>query len=140
MQSSACKLIATVLLSMLAACATTTDPEQTVPASAEWVRYAESDSTVFYYDPVSVRTNGVFRRVWSLSDLKERDPDGELSTVILEEYDCTEKWYRQVYLSSHSENMGRGTTILRGHMPENRYYVAPWTIADAILQIVCANY
>ena len=56
-------------------------------ASAEWVKFAEIEQTVFYLDPATIQRNGNLRRVWQLRDWKVRNSDGQLSARILREYD-----------------------------------------------------
>jgi len=60
--------ILTLLLMILAA-----------PAWAEWVRYAEDAVASYYYDPATIKKRGNNMHLRELSDLKERQKDGELS-------------------------------------------------------------
>ena len=109
----------------------------TSSAWADWVQYAESARSVYYLDPATIRQNGNLRTVWELSDLKERDPDGELSRRALMEYDCDGERLRTLSLSTHSGPMATGKVLVTAS-DSTWDYVAPGTIGDAALRLVCA--
>ena len=59
-----------------------------LPASAEWVQHGSISWAAVYHDPSTIKKNGRFAQVWELQDLKQRHKDGELSRLVLVEYDC----------------------------------------------------
>lgn len=111
----------------------------TMPVAAQyWVMVGETESNTFYIDPGAILVNGHLRRVWLITDLKQRDPKGQMSRCSLHEYDCKEAHLRLLSLSAHSEPMGRGKALVSGGDPSPSDYIAPGTIAEDILIRVCA--
>jgi len=116
----------------------------TAPAWAEWVKIAESNLRVLYYNPAAISQQGDLRRVWTLQDNKQRDQDGVLSRHYLSEFDCKEKRQRLLSVSTHAERMARGETIkLRRYSleePDGKWRdVAPNTFPAHLLKLVCAE-
>ena len=108
-------------------------------ASAEWVKYGELDGNSYYYDPATIRRDGSLRRVWELQDLKQRGAIGELSRRGLIENDCRQERYRVLSLQGFPENMEKGKLLGSGNSPSEWRHVAPRTIAQELLKIVCAQ-
>jgi hypothetical protein len=52
-------------------------------ASAEWVKYAEADGDVVYYDPATIRRERNFRRVWGFKTSKIEGEVGSCRAVVL---------------------------------------------------------
>jgi len=116
----------------------------TAPAWAEWVKIAESNLRVLYYNPAATTQQGELHRVWTLQDNKQRDTDGVLSRQYLTEFDCKGARQRLLSVSTHSERMARGETIkLRRYSlgePDGKWFnVAPDTFSAHLLKLVCAN-
>ena len=109
----------------------------TVPAWAEWLKYAEDKEVVFYYDPTTIKKTGNLRRVWEIEDLKKRPTDGESSSHMMFEYDCKEQRYRGLSFRTHSEPMASGKIIFRHDKPSTWRDVVPNSGRATILQIVC---
>ena len=83
------------------------------PACAEWQRLAETDSgTTTYVDPATLRETGNSQTVKTLQDLKGRGSSGELSRIMLEEYDCGGLKNRTASITLYDDRMGRGRVIL----------------------------
>lgn len=109
------------------------------PAWAEWVKVAASDTSTFYIDPASIRKNGNLRKVWGITDLKQRDSvDGEMSRRSRGEYDCKEERYRILAFSFHSEPMARGETLRSKDDVGTWHAIPPDSVSADILKIVCA--
>ena len=109
-------------------------------AWAEWVVYAESEQTTFYFDPATIRKEGNMRRVWVLQDLRKPDKvGGEMSVRARMEYDCKNERIRTLGLSTHSEPMTGGTVLELGGEKQNWRAIAPETVTETIFNIVCAN-
>ena len=60
-----------------------------------------------------------------LQDLKVAQPDGMLSSRILDEYDCKEERTRIIYLSKHSGSMGTGKMLFDTGMVGNWRCIPP---------------
>ena len=108
-------------------------------AIAEWTRVTKSVDAVTYLDPATIRKSGYFRRVWTVEDLKQRHPEGEMSRRVLYEFDCNEGKGRILSFSTHSESMARGSVLLSGSFHDDWEFVAPETVIDATFQFVCAK-
>jgi len=116
----------------------------TAPAWAEWVKIAESNLRVLYYNPAATTQQGELHRVWTLQDNKQRDTDGVLSRQYLTEFDCKGARQRLLSVSTHAERMARGETIkLRRYSlgePDGKWFNdAPDTFSAHLLKLVCAN-
>ena len=108
-------------------------------AWAEWLRYEENKKNIFYYDPATIRKDGNMRRVWVLMDIRKRNDNGAMSTRMRYEYDCKQERYRFLGMSSHSEPMAGGTLLETYGEDNNWMAIAPDTIDETMLEIVCAK-
>lgn len=109
-------------------------------AFAEWTFVSESEKTNFYIDKGSIRKNGGQRTVWQISDQKQRNNDGEMSTRTKMEYDCKRERVRTLSLSTHSESMAEGKVLLSLEAdPKGWKSIPPETIYETIFQMVCAK-
>ena len=108
-------------------------------AWAEWVIYETTDTNTFYYDPTTIRKDGNMRRVWVLYDLRERYKEAEMSYRTQYEFDCKQERVRFLAASAHSEPMAGGKTLYSSGEENNWRAIAPGTIAETILKIVCAK-
>ncbi len=111
----------------------------TIPAWAEWVSTSDSTQAVYYLDLAIVRKDDNLRKVWELTDLKAREPKGELSYRTLIEYDCKEGRSRHLSISAHAGPMATGKALFSGSAPGKWDYAAPGTAAGATLSLVCAR-
>jgi hypothetical protein len=107
-------------------------------AAQNWVKVDENDVFTLYIDPSTIRINGNLRRVWTLNDFKRPDPGGQVSQRALLEYDCKEERSRVLAWSAHSESMLGGKILYSKDEPGQWRYVAPGSVADVTLKIVCA--
>jgi len=110
-------------------------------AWADWVYISESSNGgKFYIDPETIRKDGNMRKVWELQNYSSKDKYGVSSLKTRYEYDCKKERYQSLTISLHSETMARGTTIQVKTFPDGDWTdIAPNTIVDTILQIVCAR-
>ncbi len=88
----------------------------TTPAMAQqWVRYAESDESLMYYDSLRTRKMGDTAFVWDLHDLKRAgtDPAGKSyqSVLYAVEYHCRARKWRVLGTSRHAQGMGIGKPV-----------------------------
>jgi hypothetical protein len=108
-----------------------------LPASAEWVQHGSISWAAVYHDPSTIKKNGRFAQVWELQDLKQRHKDGELSRLVLVEYDCKNNHKRIIALVTRSNQMGGGETLSSDYMPTDWNYSPPDSVAAAGQSIVC---
>ena len=108
-------------------------------AWAEWVFYAETDTSTFYFDPATIRKDGHIRRVWELIDLRKRHNDGEMSRRYRVEYDCKQERMRYLGISEHSETMAGGKVLTIAGESTVWDGIAPGTVVERMLNLVCAK-
>lgn len=115
-------------------------------AAAEWTP-AGGNPNIFtaYADRASVAATGEGVQMWGLYDflLDDVSADGQphASTVVLREYDCSQKRVRLLAYVDYAGRMGSGKVIsppaARG--PGRWEPVVPGAIDEAFLAIACAN-
>ena len=105
-------------------------------AAGAWVSVGESESTAYYLDPDSVRTEGPHRRVWRLFDAKEQQGEGVRSGKALIEIDCQAGTYRYLKTMYYSEPMGKGR-YLGGRGAHRKEYIGPGTMIGQLANLVC---
>jgi hypothetical protein len=108
-------------------------------AWAEWVIYTWNDEATFYYDPATIRKEGNMRRAWELTDLRKRGRSGEMSRRIRMEYDCKQERNRLLSISGLSEPMAGGKVLSTEGEEAQWDAIAPGTVAEIMLEIVCAK-
>lgn len=109
-------------------------------ALAEWTRLGEGmNASNYYIDVQGIRKDGNLSKVWLIQNLKQRDTSGEMSVLTLKEYDCNEERHRTLAISTHSEVMATGVTLLNGNPKGDWQYIPPKSVAEFILKIVCAK-
>ena len=108
-------------------------------AWAEWVVYTNNDEATFYFDPSTIRKDGNLRRVWELHDFRRRDKDGEMSLRTRQEYDCKQERQRFLGGSTHSEPMAGGKPLRTAGESNDWDGVAPGTVGERMLNLVCAK-
>ena len=105
-------------------------------AAGAWVGIGESESTAYYLDLDSVRTEGAHRRVWRLFDLKAPQDDGVRSGKALIDIDCRAGTYRYLKTMYYSEPMGRGR-YLGGRGEHRKEHIGPGTMVGQLASMVC---
>lgn len=108
------------------------------PAWGAWEEIARREGQALFIDAETIRGDGNLRRVWTMCSYAEPNADGALSTRSLVEYDCAERRYRILTISTHTECMGEGRTLRVEAAPD------PWwrgivadTVAAKIIAQVC---
>ncbi len=87
----------------------------TIVLAQNWVRYAESDQSLMYFDSLRTRKMGDTAFVWDLHDLKSAaaDPSGKpyQSVLYAVEYQCRARKWRVLGTSRHQQGMGTGKPV-----------------------------
>lgn len=110
------------------------------PAYSEWVKMGVDEDGTVYIDPATIRKDGHLRRVWGMTDMRQRDPiGGEISRRALVEYDCKKLQVRVRSGTLHSEPMARGKGIVAVDVPDTWFSIAPNSIDVDILTNVCSR-
>ena len=108
-------------------------------AQADWAKMGETDEGSFYIDTASVLRDGHVRQVWELTDLKQRDEGGEMSRRIRVQYDCQRGRTQVLSISTHSEPMAAGATLLSVAREGLWKEVPPETAYAAAFKLLCAQ-
>jgi hypothetical protein len=108
-------------------------------AAAGWVAVGEHEEASFFIDPETIRSNGHFRRVWAITNMKKRIVEGAKSYRVQWEYDCEEERSRVLYLSGHSRRLATGDILFSSTDPQKWEPTPPGTPDAIILRIVCAS-
>ena len=110
-----------------------------VSVAAEWVRIGETEYGAFFIDPETIRSNGHFRTVWVVTNMKRQIVDGARSYRVQWEYDCKEERSRVLYLSGHSRPSADGETLFSSSAPQKWEPTPPHTPDALIREIVCSS-
>lgn len=105
------------------------------PARA-WVSLGETETTAYYLDPDTVKSEGQQRRVWRLFDLKEKQRNGIKSGKALIEIDCDAGTYRYLRTMYYSDSMGKGR-YLGGVRDQRKEYIGPGSMIGQLAKTVC---
>lgn len=115
-------------------------------ARAEWVYVAETEKDIkvknafiAYADPATIRKTSNRVKMWSLYDYKLPQKSGVISVRQKNEYNCTEKKRRQLFLAVYSGKMNNGETILIYNQPEDNWERAPiGSVRKSMLEFACS--
>lgn len=112
------------------------------PALAQhWVRYAESEESVMYFDSLRTRKMGDTAFVWDLHDLNGHatDPSGQRyrSVLYAVEYQCRARKWRVLGSSRHGEAMGAGKPVADEAGAQAFTAVTPGSRADQLFAHIC---
>jgi hypothetical protein len=108
-------------------------------AWAEWIKIDETDRTVIYIDPERIQKNAQFPTAWQLSDYKQANKRGVLSSQNLIEFDCKEKRRRTLAFTSHSENMAEGKVIFK-NLKSGQWRPVPHdSVAEQLMNMACEH-
>jgi hypothetical protein len=108
-----------------------------LPASADWTYVDGGDGYERYLDLDSVSHEGRRVRVWEVDDNEQPDRSGVTSLRSRTEYDCMTRMYRITHLSGHSSHMTQGQVVFSEAFDGDWEPVAPGTLGEASMHIVC---
>lgn len=113
-----------------------------LPACAQgWVRYAETEESLLYFDSLRTRKMGDTAFVWDLHDLKAegRDAQGKTyrSALYATEYQCRARKHRTLGITRHAEPMGRGAAVSEDSGAGNWMETKPDSLAGELFKHVC---
>ncbi len=104
---------------------------------AEWEKLEETPTAVIYIDHERIAKNAQFPTVWMLSDFKEKNKRGVLSTQVLNEFNCEEKERRTIAFTSHKENMAGGKPIFKSLLAGKWHAIAEDSVAFKMMHMAC---
>jgi len=120
-------LISLVLLS----CATV--------AHADLKQFGQSRENTSYYDASTVKRSGTKVSVWTLTEFRQREKAGFLSTRSHKEIDCKNQQERTIQYMAYAENKGQGQVVGEINEPNSWQDIASGTRNSRLLLMVCGN-
>lgn len=112
----------------------------TAGVQADWVKASETADARFFVDLSSMEKDGGKRRIWELTDLKQRGKEGELSMRSRVVYDCAGQLARTLSLTVHGEPMAAGQTLfVGGEDPRGWFAVGATSVYGDKLRLVCGR-
>ena len=112
-------------------------------ASAGWVKFAENDRLVSYYEPAKPANGGIFT-VWVMYDYKaeqesQRSGRRYASQKGEQEVDCEGQRSRTTFFTWHAGRMGEGAVVYTGSKPLPWEPNSPGSIARALASALCSR-
>lgn len=113
-----------------------------LPACAQgWVRYAETEESLLYFDSLRTRKMGDTAFVWDLHDLKaeSRDAQGNTyrSALYATEYQCRARKHRTLGITRHAEPMAKGAAVSEDIGAGNWMETKPDSLAGELFKHIC---
>lgn len=111
-------------------------------ANAAWLRVMDSDSSIGYIDPTTIKNSNNIVRVWSLYDYKSPkviSNETSNSFKALYEFNCKDDKSRTLASAFYSGNMGSGKLNYTGQKLSEWEYIIPDTVISAIYKLVCSG-
>lgn len=106
-----------------------------------WVRYAESEESVMYFDSLRTRKMGDTAFVWDLHDLNgdATDASGQRyrSVLYAVEYQCRARKWRVLGSSRHDKAMGAGKPVSEEAGATAFAAATPGSRAEQLFNHVC---
>lgn len=138
------KIILMLLLIVVSSCAVSYDEIHHDSQRLVWDEVGiNDDGATIYADLASIRKSGNRVKMWSLHDYKSvRNTYGirNLSSRLLNEYDCKEEQVMMRLLYVHSGNMGRGEAIqINGEYCCWWSHVSSGTINETLWKLACGK-
>ncbi len=95
----------------------------------------------FYYDKSSIKSDGQYKRVWTLVDLRESKLNSSKkpykSIAIYWMLDCKQDRQKLLQMTQYSENMAHGSSVNTISTPDDWEYVGPQTVGNTLQKITC---
>lgn len=106
-------------------------------ANAEWTYVEGSDEYERYIQLETVIRDGQRAQIWEIDDFAKPDEKGMQSMLSRTEYDCTERNYRILYLSGHSDHMTKGETLFGVQLDGDWKPVQANTLGELSMDLAC---
>lgn len=116
-------------------------------ASADWeiIGNTKDNSSTAYVDFSKIRTNGVFKDAWVLTDFRsqQKTSNGKrfLSVKAKMSFNCAQETRRSLSSVIYSGKMGNGEVVSVDNYDLAQWnHIVPGTLGEAIAQAVCQYY
>jgi len=108
-------------------------------ARAEWLWLGGTDHADYYIDRTTIRHTGELAEAWTLTNLIQRDLDGEMSRSQSVQYDCQNGLYRFLNQSFYNGSMATGEVVRSATGSSFWIPIAKKTFGKTEFQAVCAR-
>ena len=109
---------------------------------AEWIWVGESEEHNAYVDLQTIRKKGNKVKMWSLNDFKKiqvADNIPYISTIEINEFDCSEVTYASLEISAFAENMGKGKVVNLYNFKKNIQEIPPYSMIKGLFKVACGK-
>lgn len=108
-------------------------------AHADLKQFGQSRENTSYYEAATVKRSGTKVSVWTLTEFRQREKAGFLSTRSHKEIDCKNQQERTIQYMAYAENKGQGQVV--GEINESNSWqdIAPGTRNSRLLLMVCEH-
>lgn len=112
------------------------------PAWAEWSLVSEGDTLFAYVDKATLRKRGNTVKLWVMYNWKKskKSHSGRdyQSTVLQNEFDCSEEQSRTLTATHYSARFGGGEVVWMGNAPDASWEpLVPNSIAMRVFEVAC---
>ena len=114
----------------------------TLPAQAGWIAVdsVAKQGEIHYFDPETLKKNGLFRKVWILSSYDEKQKGGYHAIKSLYEFDCSHSKARSITMLLYLDKKAVGTVIGAHHDESQDWFsFASNSIFQYVSKIICIN-
>lgn len=111
-------------------------------ANSEWEPIGDSEVNSWYISIRSIQSTEAGKKAWILQDYKKPEVlhgKASSSRKFLDEYDCTKKMRRPLFLVSYSDPMGKGVALSSSEGSGKWVPVIPDSVSEMIHIILCAR-
>ena len=106
----------------------------------EWIKVIESDSSVTFIEPSTIKRTGKTIRSWELFNFNSPQPLGNKRFSSIKGYtetDCSEEKRRDLSSIYYSGSMGDGEVVFKYDSPGEWKYFPPDSVASSMIKLVC---
>ena len=108
-------------------------------AQAELRQFGQSPGNTSYYDTNTVHRTGNKVQVWTVTEFRQREAAGFLSTRSHKELDCKSLQERTMQFMAFTESKGKGKTVGEVNEANTWESVQPGTRNSRLLHMVCSD-
>ncbi len=111
----------------------------TASAQAGLKQYGQSRENTSYFDSASIKRSGTKVSVWTMTEYRQAEKAGFLSTRSHKEIDCKNQQERTVQYIAYAENKGQGQVVGEINEPNSWQDIVSGTRNSRLLLMVCGE-
>jgi len=108
-------------------------------AQAELRQFGQSPGNTSYYDTNTVNRTGNKVQVWTVTEFRQRQAAGFLSTRSHKELDCKNLQERTMQFMAFTESQGKGKSVGEVNEANTWESIQPGTRNSRLLHMVCGD-